>query len=116
MARVVLKVRLGSDRACAEGLARTLARIGEEIEPELYLVSQAARDEWRALQSRWRPDGGGEKVEPSLTDEEIEALESKARRFRDIVRALAPKVTRDRARPSTDAATPRGDGPFGSSV
>jgi hypothetical protein len=109
-------VRLGSDRACAEGLARTLARIGEEIEPELYLVSQAARDEWRTLQNRWRPDGAGEKGEPGLTDEEIEALEAKARRFRDIVHALAPKATRDQTRPLKDGATPRGDGPFGSSV
>ena len=93
----------------AEGLARTLARIGEEIEPELYLVSQAARDEWRTLQSRWRPDGAGEKVEasPTLTEEEIEALEAKVRRFRDIVHSLAPKTTDDRSRPSTDTVPPR---------
>jgi len=78
----------------AEGLARTLARIGEEIEPELYLVSQAARDEWRTLQSRWPPDGARDKVEASLTEEEIEALEAKVRRFRDIVHGLAEAFER----------------------
>jgi hypothetical protein len=83
----------------AAGLARTLARIGEEVEPELYLVSQAARDEWRSLQSRWRLGGDRERVEPALMDEEIEALEAKARRFRDIVRALAEKATRDQSPP-----------------
>ena len=60
----------------AAGLARTLARIGAEIEPELCLVSQAARDEWRTLQSRWRPGGGGEEVEPNLTDEEVSTVEA----------------------------------------
>jgi hypothetical protein len=83
---------LGISTSAAE-LARTLARIGEEIEPELHLVSQAARDEWRTLRSRWGSDSTGEKIEPALKDEDIEALEAKARRFRDIVRGLVPKVT-----------------------
>jgi hypothetical protein len=87
---------------CAEELARTLARIGEEVEPALHLVSQAARDEWRALQNRWQPDGGGEEL-VSLTEEEIQAVEAKARRFRDIVCSLVPKVS---GRP-----TPLYDGP-----
>jgi hypothetical protein len=101
---------------CADGLARTLATIGEEIEPDLHLVSQAALDEWRTLQSRWRPAGAGEQGEqgeqgekvgpdpsPDLSEEEFEALEAKARRFRDIVRSLAPqvRVRRDQAGPSS---------------
>jgi hypothetical protein len=81
--------------AAAAGLASTLAKIGAEIEPDLHLVSQAARDEWRTLQSRWRPGLGREEIEPDLTDEEIEALEAKVRRFRDIVHGLAPKVIPD---------------------
>jgi hypothetical protein len=117
---------------CADGLARTLATIGEEIEPELHLVSQAALDEWRTLQSRWRlmgeKDGGdGGKVGPDpsqdlseLSEEEFEALEAKARRFRDIVRSLAPKVRRDQTGPSMDNAPnggpSRGDGPYDGSV
>jgi hypothetical protein len=94
-----------------EDLGRTLASIGEEIEPALYLVSQAARDEWRTLQHRWRPDGAGEDV-VSLTEEEIQALEVKVRRFRDIVRSLVPKVIGEQTRSSTDDGPPRGDDPF----
>jgi hypothetical protein len=95
-----------SASSCADGLARTLATIGEEIEPELHLVSQAALDEWRTLQSRWRPTGDGEQVgpdpSPDLSEEEFEALEAKARRFRDIVRSLAPQASgrRDQTGPS----------------
>jgi hypothetical protein len=76
---------------CVEELARTVASIGEEIAPDLYLVSQAARDEWRTWQERWQRDGGAKEV-ASMTEEEIQALEAKVRRFRDIVRSLVPKV------------------------
>jgi hypothetical protein len=84
-----------------EELRRKLAGIGEEIEPALYVVSQAARDEWRTLQHRWQPDGGGQEA-ASLTEEDIQALEAKIRRFRDIVRSLVPKVIGDQARSSPD--------------
>jgi hypothetical protein len=101
--------------AGAEELGRTLAIIGEEIEPALYLISQAARDEWRILQQRWRADGGGEEG-ASMSEEEIQALEAKVRRFRDIVRSLVPKAIGDETRSSMGEGPPRGDSPFATGV
>jgi hypothetical protein len=62
-----------------------------EIEPELHLVSQAARDEWTAQQRAWPSDIQLREGTIALTETELGRIEAKVRRFRDIVRSLAPR-------------------------
>lgn len=83
------KALVDDKRSPIEQLMSTLRTLGEEIEPHLHLVSDAARDEWRSFVSRWRSDGQLRDGGLSLAGEGLRATEAKVRRFRDIVHALA---------------------------
>ena len=86
-------------------LVRELRSISEEIEPELHLVSQAARDEWTSLQSTWPSDSDLREGATALTEDQLEAISAKVRRFRNIVHSLAPKVsTLEQVHSSDDVA------------
>jgi hypothetical protein len=78
--------------ARVERLVRSLRAMGEEIEPALRFVSQAARDEWRSQQSAWPSDRELREGTTALTETQLEEFSAKVRRFRDIVGGLAPKV------------------------
>jgi hypothetical protein len=72
-----------------EGLVHALRALSHEIEPQIQLVSQAARDEWRALQAVWPSDEELREGTTALTEGELQAIEVKVRRFREIVKSLA---------------------------
>jgi hypothetical protein len=74
--------------AKVEQIVRTVIELGHEIEPHLHLVSQAARDEWTALQNSLPAPEQLQAGAIALTETELEIVEAKVRRFRDIVRAL----------------------------
>jgi hypothetical protein len=73
--------------AKVERLVRSLRAISHEIEPQLQLVSEAARDEWRVLQGTWPSDEELREGTSALTEGELEAIEVKVRRFRKIVQS-----------------------------
>jgi hypothetical protein len=75
--------------ATMERLVSTLREVSEEIEPELHAVSQMARDEWRSLQGTWLSEGQLREGTTGVTEEQLEAIAAKARRFKDIVHDLA---------------------------
>jgi hypothetical protein len=70
-----------------ERRVRELRNMGEEIEPELHLVSVDARREWNALQASWPSDSELREGAIALSEERLTTIEAKARRFRDIIRA-----------------------------
>ena len=78
--------------AKVERLVRGLRAISHEIEPQVQLVSQAARDEWRALQAAWPSDEELRQGTVALTEDELEAIEVKVRRFRQILQSLGSTV------------------------
>ena len=86
-----------------ERLVGVLRAIGREIEPQLQLVSQAARDEWRALQAAWPSDEELREGAVTLTADELEAIEVKVRRFRQIVQSLGSTVALGTTEPSRAA-------------
>jgi hypothetical protein len=88
-----------------EQLVRALRWISEEIEPELHLVSQEARDEWRALQCTWLSDELREGT-TGFTEDQLGAISAKVHRFRNIVQSLAPKVSTFRPIRSSDNGAP----------
>jgi hypothetical protein len=75
-----------------EGLVRALRAMSDEIEPQVRFVSKAARDEWSALQAAWPSDEDLREGTTVLTEGELEAIEVKVRRFRQIVQSLGPTV------------------------
>jgi hypothetical protein len=75
-----------------KGLVRTLRAISLEIEPQVQLVSQAARDEWSAPQAVWPSDEELREGTTALAEGELEAIEVKVRRFREIVQGLGSTV------------------------
>ncbi len=79
-----------------ERLVLTLRELSQEIEPELHVISQMARDEWRSLQGTWPSDRELREGATGLTEERLETIVAKARRFTEIVHALA---SRDRRSP-----------------
>ena len=89
-----------------EQLVRALRRISEEIEPELHLVSQEARDEWRALQFTWLSDEQLREGTTGFTEDQLEAISAKVHRFRNIVQSLAPKASTLRPIRSSDDGAP----------
>jgi hypothetical protein len=78
--------------ANVERLVRALRAISHEIEPQLQLVSEAARDEWRVLQGTWPSDEELREGTSALTEGELEAIEVKVRRFRQIVQSSGATV------------------------
>ena len=72
-----------------ERLVLTLRKMSQEIEPELHVVSQMARDEWRSLQGTWPSESQLREGTTGFTEEQLEAIAVKARRFKDIVHGLA---------------------------
>lgn len=74
-----------------ERLMLTLREMSQEIEPELHAISQMARDEWRSLQSTLPSDGQLRDGATGLTEERLETIVAKARRFKEIVHALASR-------------------------
>ena len=76
-----------------ERVVRDLRAISREIEPQMHLVSQAARDEWTAVQAAWPSDEDLRQGTTALTEDELEDLEIKVRRFRGIVQSLSVGVT-----------------------
>jgi hypothetical protein len=81
-----------------EQILRTVIELGHEIEPHLHLVSQAALDEWSALQNSLPAPEQLQAGAIALTEPELEVVEAKVRRFRDIVRALG-RLSPTRASP-----------------
>lgn len=75
-----------------ERLVLALQGMSDEIEPKLHLVSHEARDEWRSVQGKWVSDGQLRGSAAGLTEGQLEAIEAKVRRFRDIVRGLPQHV------------------------
>lgn len=80
-----------------ECLVLALRRLSSEIEPGLHLVSQAARDEWESVQGSWPSDGLLRDGTTGLTEGQLEAIEAKVRRFRDIVHGLADGAPDDKS-------------------
>jgi hypothetical protein len=76
-----------------ERLVLALQGMSDEIEPKLHLVSHEALDEWRSVQGKWLSDGQRRGDAIGLTEGQLEALEAKVRRFRDIVRGLPAQVS-----------------------
>jgi hypothetical protein len=72
-----------------ERLVLALREMSQEIEPELHVVSQLARDEWRSLQGTWPSESQLREGTTRFTEEELETIAAKAQRFRDIVHGLA---------------------------
>jgi hypothetical protein len=89
-----------------ERLVRALRMMSDEIEPELHLVSQAARDEWRSLQCTWPSDSELREGAIGLTEDQVEAISAKVRRFRTIVHSLAPTLSALRPVRSIDDEAP----------
>jgi hypothetical protein len=83
-----------------ERLVLTLREMSQEIEPELHAISQMARDEWRSLQGTWPSDRQLREGAAGLTEERLEAIVTKTRRFKEIVHALASRDYAPRDRPS----------------
>jgi hypothetical protein len=71
-----------------ERLFLALRTLSAEIEPKLYLVSHEAKDEWRAVKGKWSSDGELREGAAVLTEGDLQAIETKVRRFRDIVCSL----------------------------
>jgi hypothetical protein len=76
--------------ARVERFVRTLKELSQAVEPKLHLISPTARHEWRAFQGAWLADGELRQGATELTEDQLEALMVKARRFTDIVHGLAP--------------------------
>jgi hypothetical protein len=74
-----------------ERLVLTLREMSQEIEPELHVVSQMARDEWRSLQGTWPSERQLREGTKGFTEEQLEAILVKAQRFKDIVHGLASR-------------------------
>jgi hypothetical protein len=74
-------------------LVLALQGMSDEIEPKLHLVSHEARDEWRSVQGTWLSDSQLRRGGVGLTEGQLEAIEAKVRRFRDIVRGLPLHVS-----------------------
>jgi hypothetical protein len=81
-----------------ERLVLALREMSEEIEPELRVISPVARQEWRALQGTWPSDSQLREGTPGLTEEQLETLVAKTRRFKSIVHGLAASFPRLRLR------------------
>ena len=94
-ARGVIKVGMTRHRSTTAlvRLVRELRSISKEIEPELHLVSQAARDEWKSRQYTWPSDSELREGATAFTEDQLEAISAKVRRFRNIVHSLAPKAS-----------------------
>jgi hypothetical protein len=88
-----------------ERLVLTLREMSQEIEPELHVVSQMARDEWRSLQGTWLSERHLREGTTGLTAEELEAIATKARRFKDIVHGLASSRLSDTQAGSLDPSS-----------
>jgi hypothetical protein len=95
-------MRQSSVTTKTERLVLALRRMSEEIEPKLHLVSHEALDEWRSVQGKWPSDGQLRDGAIGLTEGQLEAIEAKVRRFRDIVRALASTLSEAVPLPSID--------------
>jgi hypothetical protein len=89
-----------------ERLVLTLREMSQEIEPELHVVSQMARDEWRSLQGTWPSESQLREGTMELTEEQLEAIAAKARRFKDIVHGLASSHPSEPQLHSLDASEP----------
>lgn len=76
--------------ARTEQLGRAFRRMSAEIEPDLHLVSQAARDEWQLLQLTWPTENQIREGAIALAEGELETIAAKVGRFQDILRSLAP--------------------------
>jgi plasmid maintenance system antidote protein VapI len=74
--------------ARVERLVCALRAISQEIAPHIHLVSQAARDEWTAVQAAWPSDEDLRKGTTALTEGELEDVAIKVRRFRGIVQGM----------------------------
>ncbi len=81
-----------------ERLVLALREMSQEIEPELHVVSGVTRHEWRALQGTWPSDGQLRAGTSGLTEEQLEAIVAKTRRFRDIVHGRASSLPQPRLR------------------
>lgn len=90
-----------------ERLVRALRAISHEIEPQVQLVSQAARDEWNALQAVWPSDDELRQGTTALTEGELEAIEVKVRRFQEIVQSLGSTVALRTTQPRRPAVRAR---------
>jgi hypothetical protein len=71
-----------------ERLVHDLRAISQEIEPQIHLVSQAARDEWTALQASWPSEEDLREGTTALPESEFRYIEIKVRRFQRIVQNL----------------------------
>jgi hypothetical protein len=76
-----------------ERLVLALQGMSDEIEPKLHLVSHEARDEWRSVRGKWLSDGQLHAGAIGLTEGQLEVIEAKVRRFRDIVQGLPAQVS-----------------------
>ena len=84
--------------ARVERLVLPLREMSQEIEPDLHVVTHVTRHEWRALQATWPSDSQLREGTTELTEEQLEAIVAKTRRFKDIVHGLASSLPRLRLR------------------
>ena len=70
-------------------LMRALLKLAAEIEDDLHLVSEAARDEWKDFRSSWPSDDELRQGLMRVSDAELEWTTAKVLRLRDIIRASA---------------------------
>ena len=66
-------------------LLEKLDRLSAEIEPQLELVSAAARGEWREMRSRFPSVQDRATGFAPVSDEELAVMHAKVQRFREIL-------------------------------
>jgi len=66
-------------------LLAELVELGESIESHLAVASPAARDEWQNQRLRWPSEIEMRQGSVALSDEELEVMRAKVKRFNDIL-------------------------------
>jgi hypothetical protein len=89
-----------------ERLVSMLNEMSRQIEPELHVVSQMARDEWRSLQDTWPSERNLREGTTPLSEEQLEEITTKTRRFKDIVHGLASNRPSDTPPPRDPSSDP----------
>jgi hypothetical protein len=81
--------------ARTEKLVADLARLAEAAENRLALASAAAQREWKAVRFQWPSEVDLRTGVIELSDDELERMRSKVRRFVSILESVGSTTLRD---------------------
>ena len=66
-------------------LIAEMVQLGESVEAHLWVASPAARDEWRSQRLRWPSEIELRQGSIALSDDELEVMRAKVKRFNEIL-------------------------------